>query len=198
MTSRWRDADGWAALATGTAYLVLARLAAGEPGPAEKRAFGTANGEGAVPVLRVPQQLGTPWLLPALSLLGALTHRPHLLVSAAVALPAEKVVEHLTKPLAGRPRPARAVAASLHDDAPADGTSFPSGHAAVVTCGAVLVAPHLPTAAVAPLVLTGVLTACTRVHQGEHFPLDVAGGALLGAAVGSALAFVVGLPVQHG
>jgi membrane-associated phospholipid phosphatase len=85
----------------------------------------------------------------------------------------------------------------LHDDAPVAGPSYPSGHAAIATCGLVLAAPYLSGAALVPLTACAALTAYTRVHQGAHFPLDALGGVLLGLCVGSMLNAVIGVPA-HG
>lgn len=136
----------------------------------------------------MPQQLGTPWALPVLALLGILTHRPRLAVSAACAVPLEKLLEAALKRGFARQRPAREDSDTvLHDDAPADGGSFPSGHAALTMVAALLIAPSLPGwAGIAITVVAGAV-GVIRVRQGAHFPLDVVGGALLGTSVACAL-----------
>jgi membrane-associated phospholipid phosphatase len=118
------------------------------------------------------------------------------MVSAALALPLEKVAEVGVKRLVARQRPAQSMNAELHDDAPTSGPSYPSGHAAIAICGLVLTAPYLPPAATVPLAATVGVTAYTRVHQGAHFPLDVLGGVLLGLSVGSILNALFGLPAS--
>jgi membrane-associated phospholipid phosphatase len=101
------------------------------------------------------------------------THRPHLPISATLALPTEKGLEVVVKQLTQRGRPAQTMAKPrLRADAPASGASFPSGHAAV---GATLVT------------LAALATAATRVYQGAHYPLDALGGAALGLTTGSLL-----------
>ena len=146
----------------------------------------------------MPQQLGTPWTLPATALLALLLGRPRLALAAGLALPVEKALEVGVKKVARRPRPARVLYAELHDDAPVDGPSYPSGHTAIATCAAMLVTPYLP-AEVRPYARgafagTAALTGYTRVHQGAHLPLDVVGGVLLGTGAGALLRYLVAPP----
>ena len=77
------------------------------------------------------------------------TDRPHLMVAAGLALPVEKGLEVGVKKVVNRRRPAQVLEPNLHDDAPTDGPSYPSGHAAIATCGVVLAAPYLPVAVTA-------------------------------------------------
>jgi membrane-associated phospholipid phosphatase len=130
-----------------------------------------------------------------LPVLGFWTRRPHLAVAGTLALPLEKAAEVGVKKLTGRRRPAQVgTTVELHDDAPATGESYPSGHAAISACAAVLVSPYLPAWSWPALAIPVGLTSYTRVHQGAHFPLDSVGGVLLGLGVGTALRFAVGVP----
>jgi membrane-associated phospholipid phosphatase len=190
-----RRLDGWIALGSGLAYVTLGAVSARRAPDWEKAALLAANRRGDAPLLRLPQQLGTPWTLPALALLGFSTRRPHLAVAGALALPLEKVAEVGVKKLSRRRRPAQVSAeVELHDDAPATGESYPSGHAAISACAAVLVSTYLPAQAWPGLAVPVGLTSYTRVHQGAHFPLDAVGGLLLGVGLGTALRFAVGVP----
>ena len=193
---RRRKADGWLALTAGAGYVALVPLTVLDPKRLERLAFLAVNGStGAVPVLRLPQQLGTPWILPGMAVFGFFTHRPNLAVSAALALPLEKGLEVGVKLLFERRRPAQVVDAELHDDAPTEGGSYPSGHAAIAACAALLTAPYLPRWSIAALVSAVGATTFTRVHQGAHFPLDALGGVLMGVSAGALLCYVFGLPV---
>ena len=179
------------------AYVALGAVSAERTPRWERAALLAANRWGDAPLLRLPQQLGTPWTLPALAVAGFWTRRPHLAVSGALALPVEKAAEVGVKKLTRRRRPAQVSAeVDLHDDAPASGESYPSGHAAISACAAVLVSPYLPVWSWPALAVPVALTSFTRVHQGAHFPLDSVGGLLLGAGVGTALRFAVGTPSQ--
>jgi undecaprenyl-diphosphatase len=63
------------------------------------------------------------------------------------------------------------------------GPSFPSGHAAMVAMGAVIVGSAYPRSRPALVVLV-LLVMLSRVYLGFHYPADVLAGAVLGAAVG--------------
>jgi undecaprenyl-diphosphatase len=69
--------------------------------------------------------------------------------------------------------------------APTD-PAFPSGHAATSFAGATLLASAAPRFAV-PLYALAVAVACSRVYVGVHYPLDIAGGAVLGLGVATTL-----------
>jgi undecaprenyl-diphosphatase len=192
---RRRKVDAWLALTAGAGYVGLVALTVLDPKRLERLAFRAMNGStGPAPILRVPQQLGTPWLLPGIAVFGFFTHRPNLAVSAALALPLEKALEVGVKLLFERRRPAQVLNAELHDDAPTEGGSYPSGHAAIAACAALLTAPYLPRSSIAALLTAVGATTFTRVHQGAHFPLDALGGVLMGASAGALLCYVFGLP----
>ena len=86
------------------------------------------------------------------------------------------------KPLARRPRPARAEPAPFGDryvPMPTS-TSFPSGHAASAFAFASAIARETPRLAV-PIGLLAGAVAHSRVHTGVHYPSDVVIGSILGA-----------------
>ncbi|WP_030723002.1 phosphatase PAP2 family protein [Streptomyces sp. NRRL F-2580] len=62
-----------------------------------------------------------------------------------------------------------------------DSSSFPSGHTAAAVAFTAAVAPTWPWAGAACAVPT-VLVAIERVHDGAHYPSDVAAGAAIGLA----------------
>lgn len=188
--------DGIVALGAGAAGVALTAVGSGRPGPRERRVFRRVNHSGGEqPLLRVPQQLGTPWGLPAVAVVAWATGRRRLALATALALPVEKACEVVTKKVIDRDRPAQAeVDPHLRDDAPTDGPGYPSGHAALAACAVALVTPYVgwPAAVAGSLVATA--TAYTRVHQGAHYPLDVLGGGLLGVALGTGLNLLAGRP----
>lgn len=186
-----RRASATVAGACFTAYAVLGAVYSGRPPRHERRAFRQVNRRaGDQPWLRVPQQLGTPWTLPTVGVIAALRRQHPLAIAALVALvalPAEKGLEVATKKVVDRPRPAQVLTPQLRDDAPTDGPSYPSGHAAIAACSVWLLAPLLPAPATAVLAACAGLTALTRVHQGAHHPTDAIGGLALGTGLGALL-----------
>jgi membrane-associated phospholipid phosphatase len=173
--------------------LGLAALLADRHPPADQRVFSALNHHEREPAfLRVFQQLGTPWVLPATAALAALTARRRLAVTAALALPVEKAAEVGLKKLRPTPRPLYVEPTVLRDDAPVEGESFPSGHAAIAWTAVTITAPHVPPAAVGALAACAVVSSTVRVSQGAHHPVDAVGGAALGVAIGTGLTHVVG------
>jgi undecaprenyl-diphosphatase len=73
------------------------------------------------------------------------------------------------------------------------GASFPSGHAATSFAGAVALA-LLVRRAVPAIFLLAALVAFSRIYIGVHYPLDVLGGAALGAVVAPAVLLAIRLP----
>jgi undecaprenyl-diphosphatase len=89
-------------------------------------------------------------------------------------------VDGVIKPLVGRPRPGIHATAPPRELPPLPRTSsFPSGHATATFGAAVAVSRMWPPTA--PLWwLLALLIGYSRIYLGHHYPLDVAGGALIG------------------
>lgn len=177
---------------SGLGYAVLAVLTARRVGNADRRVFADVNADRTRTWMRVPQQAGIPWVLPGIGMLAWWRGRRRLAVAAGLALPVEKALEVGTKKLSRRPRPANVERdVRLRDDAPTDGPSYPSGHAAIAACAVTLLGRGSPVAVTTASVLA-LLVGGVRVHQGAHYPADAVGGVLLDVAIGSELAGVVG------
>jgi undecaprenyl-diphosphatase len=104
-------------------------------------------------------------------------------VRIAVALPVTIGAVAVIGRLAERERPfaSRAGATALVEHAP--GRSFPSRHSACAAAMTVIALPNAP--AVGTLMGLGALgLAVSRVYAGLHYPSDVVGGWLVGAAIG--------------
>jgi membrane-associated phospholipid phosphatase len=176
---------GWALPAIG--YVVTALVFRGAPGRAERAIFTRINDGPDRRWLRLPQQLGIPWVLPGLGLVFWVRGRRRDAVVAAAALPVVKGLEVTTKKVLRRPRPLYTTPTELRDDAPVDGPSFPSGHTAIATCATVLASARAPRPVGIGLGAALLASAYVRVHQGAHHPSDTLGGFFLGLTVANAL-----------
>lgn len=139
--------------------------------------------DGLMPFVSGLSNHGEIWILFAAVLLLFRRQRTYGL-SAACALALDLVsCNMLLKPLIGRVRPfAFRPDLSLLVPPPGD-ASFPSGH----TAAAFAVVFALKTAGSPlwlPALALAVVTAFSRLYLYVHWPTDVLGGALLGAAVG--------------
>jgi undecaprenyl-diphosphatase len=153
------------------------------PRPAERDVFRFINDGPEQSWLRFPQQLGTPWALVATAAAMAVRGRRADAAICLLTLPAEKGVEVLTKKFVQRPRPLYVVPTALRDDAPLEGPSMPSGHAAIATASTLILVAGAPRGVAALVAGITTVTAYTRVHQGAHWPSDTVAGCALGAAV---------------
>jgi membrane-associated phospholipid phosphatase len=113
--------------------------------------------------------------------LAVLQRRPAIVLWVVVADAAADLLATLGKTVVHRHRP------FVHQLGPAASThSFPSGHTATSVACAFVVGSFAPRLRL-PLYVLAALIAFSRLYNGDHFPLDVLGGALLGAGVGWAV-----------
>jgi undecaprenyl-diphosphatase len=136
---------------------------------------------------------GAVWIALAL-VLAVQRKRPDIfpLVAATVFVSDELTLglKHLIgrkRPYVENPEPEPLMTTSLD-------LSFPSGHAATSFAGATLLAVLVPRFAL-PIYALAAAISWSRVYVGVHFPLDVLGGALLGAALALAVATALRLPL---
>ncbi|MEM3939822.1 MAG: phosphatase PAP2 family protein [Saccharolobus sp.] len=61
--------------------------------------------------------------------------------------------------------------------------SYPSGHALIVSVGAIIVLMTLPYYVSIPLFVEALIVSYSRVYVGVHWPLDVLSGWILGIAI---------------
>jgi undecaprenyl-diphosphatase len=131
---------------------------------------------------------GVLWMVMAIAMAAVrrLAWRDVGRVALALAL-AALVADYTLKPIVHRTRPFLAMPEiPVIGGRPSD-SSFPSGHTALAFAGAVMLTQVLPAGRVAWWVLATAI-ACSRVYLGVHYPLDVLGGAVVGAASGVAVA----------
>lgn len=187
MTRAAADRDRAVALACTAGFVALTVRFAREPQPRELRLFTALNDGPHGAWLRVPRQLGTPWVLPAGSAFLLLRGRRPDALAAAAALPLVKGLEVRTKRLLDRPRPLMVTPTALRDDAPVEGPSQPSGHAAIAAAATYLLVPAVPAPVAGGLTLGTAGVAYVRVNQGAHWPSDAVTGLLLGVGVAAGL-----------
>ena len=127
---------------------------------------------------------GIVWLASGIALTLARRVRVRGLLQLALAiLFASLVNNRLLKPIVGRERPFVStpqieVIGSRPNDA-----SFPSGHSANAFAGAYVLSRLTPAAQGAWWAMAALI-AYSRVYLGVHYPLDVAGGAVVGLMFG--------------
>ncbi|SHN88349.1 undecaprenyl-diphosphatase [Geodermatophilus obscurus] len=184
-------------ITTALAALCSWAVASGDVGPVEEAVFDWVN--------RWPDRLEEPlWLFQLLGVLGvpllvaipALALRRWRLVLALVLLVPLKLLVHgeVVKGLVQRQRPESTLSEVVLRDVPSAGVAYPSGHAVITAGIVVLLAPYVRRRWLAVLVALALLNAVARVFLGAHAPLDVVGGAAVGAALGAALNLLVGVP----
>jgi undecaprenyl-diphosphatase len=95
------------------------------------------------------------------------------------------VVDLGIKPWIARPRPPLAIPEATVIGAVPETASFPSGHAANASAGALVLTASLPALRLRILVWSAALiVGVARVYLGVHYPIDAIAGALIGAVIG--------------
>jgi membrane-associated phospholipid phosphatase len=187
-------------LAVGAVGLVLCALPvhADRVGAAEADAFRLVNDLPSLPfpLVWVPMQLGNLLVVPAAVLVALAFRRLRLAGGLALAGAGVWVLAKVVKRFVERGRPSDLLDEVVVRGAAPHGLGFVSGHIAVATSLAVVAWPWLPRwgrwvagAAVAAVFLT-------RMYVGAHLPLDMAGGAALGLAVGALVRLLLGVPAR--
>jgi membrane-associated phospholipid phosphatase len=148
------------------------------------------------PVLWPPMQLGTvgaPLVVAGAAAMALRRWRPA--VAAVLAGAGAWAAAQAVKGLVVRARP-DVVLSDVVQREGTHGLGFVSGHAAIATALVTVVWPYLTRPA---RVLAGALVALVgigRMYVGAHLPLDVVGGAAIGALAGLAANALLGLPLH--
>jgi len=131
-------------------------------------------------------QYGTFITIPALVVIALLFRRFRLALALALAGVGVYLAALVVKDVVERARPGMLLAGvEGRETFGAESLGYPSGHAAVAAALTVVVAAHLSVRwAIVALALGGVVL-FGRIYVGAHLPLDVVGGAALGAIAGS-------------
>lgn len=142
------------------------------------------------------QQLGMALAIPvgaiALGVLSRSLLRPFVLIVLSAAL--GWGLANIVREIVGRGRPGSFLDdVQLGYDVPTLGSAFPSGHAIVVVTLMMVLGPYLDPRV---LVVAGTLALAAmlaRMYVGAHMPLDLVGGAALGASVGATINLTTGI-----
>lgn len=105
-------------------------------------------------------------------------------IELAILFAVGVVAGEVVKQLIVKPRPFKTIA-ELVTRVPKDyDSSFPSGHAIIVTIGATFALLKFEKKSIAVLLtLEASIVAYSRIYVGMHYPLDVVGGIFLGSAI---------------
>jgi undecaprenyl-diphosphatase len=133
---------------------------------------------------------GRIWLAAGAALAIARRMRLCDLIALALALALASSASSVVKHAVARERPFDAIPrVAVIGKAPSD-PSFPSGHTTNAFAAATILARAVPQAA--PLWWgLAIAIAYSRVYLGVHYPLDVAGGAVLGMVCAMIVAFAI-------
>lgn len=187
-------ADPRVRLGVGVAALLATAGAArrGRVTPWEAKAFKAINGmpDSLYPPTWGVMQLGALGAVPAAAAAAWLAGDDQLAGRFLIGGTATWGLAKLVKQIVRRPRPVALLQGTRHRGREAAGLGYLSGHGGVAIALGVTALPRLGPAGRA-LTLTAVpLVGLSRVYVGAHLPLDIAGGAALGLAVGAAVDLV--------
>lgn len=189
--ARWNLVVLFAAMVVLLATMLVARA---ELATLEASIFRAVNDlpEGLYTVVWPFMQYGTFITIPALAVIALLFGRFRLALAIALAGVGVYLVALVVKGVVDRGRPAALLTAVKERELfGADSLGYPSGHAAVAAALTVVVAAHLSVRWLIAALALGAVVLFGRIFVGAHLPLDVIGGAALGAIAGSIVNLIV-------
>lgn len=177
--------------------VVASLIARARLSPTEVRLFRSVNElpEGLNVAVTPIMQYGTFITIPILAGIALLFRRIRLAVAVLLAGVGVYLLALVTKQIVERGRPgALIVGVEERETFAEDSLGFPSGHAAVAAAITAVVSAHLSVRWTILALVVGIVVLFGRIYVGAHLPLDVIGGAALGAIAGSIVNLVVRPP----
>jgi membrane-associated phospholipid phosphatase len=191
---RPRDRRAVVLAAIGAVGLLLTSLpvALGSPSDIEVDVFRAINRlpDGLHLFLGSVGQLGNLLVVPAAVLVAIGFGRWRLALGLAVAGMAAYLLSDAIKQVFGQERPEEFLANVVVRGPSQEGLGYVSGHAAVATALATVLAPRLHRARWV-LAIAVTLVCISRVYVGAHLPLDVIGAVFLGLTIGAGVRFAL-------
>ena len=189
MDARWWHARTDLATIAGGAFVLLGcgLLARSALSALETSAFEAINGlpQELNAVIWPVMQYGTFITIPLLALVAFAFRRFRLGLAMMLAGGGVYLIALVVKQVVDRGRPGGLIAGvQARERFGAESLGFPSGHAAVAAALTVVVAAHLSRRWATVAVLLAVAVMFGRMYVGAHLPLDLVGGAALGAVAG--------------
>jgi membrane-associated phospholipid phosphatase len=191
-----RRTAGSVALGTLAAFGIAVASSRGKLREADDRLFKRINRDRGPVADRIFDRitdLGSYWASAGAATAIAATGRRRAAADALAAATGAWLLGQGVKKLFGRARPYDAMTEMRLLIGRQRGTSWPSSHPLVLTAFASVAARDLGVGRPGRVGLGGLagLVAYSRVHNGVHYPSDVAGGLLLGRAFGRVWSAVV-------
>lgn len=142
----------------------------------------------------VVMQLGNLLAVPVAAIAALIWRRVRLAVDLVLAGGGAWLGAKIVKQLVPRGRPGQLLGHVILHHAPAAGHGFVAGHAATAFALATVAMPYLGRRARWVAIGLAVIVCFGRVYVGAHLPLDVVGGAALGAGIGALVHVLLGAP----
>lgn len=162
--------------------------------------YGARLGSALAQVMVISSEYGREYFwIPIVAIMWVFgKHRTKLLaIELAVLFAAGIIAGDLVKFLAFRSRPFNTVAGIVARIPEDSDSSFPSGHAVIVSIGAISLLTAFRASgkrariALILLAIEAAIVCYSRIYLGLHYPLDVLGGVSLGAAIALAGMFIL-------
>jgi membrane-associated phospholipid phosphatase len=195
---RWRLDLAVIAVAVAVLALCVA-LASGPLTDVEETLFRKVNGlpESLFPLIWPLMQYGTFITIPLLALVAFAFRRWRLGLAMLVAGVGVYLVARVLKEIVSRGRPGGLLDdVNSHESFATGSLGFPSGHAAVSAALTATAFAFLPRKVAMIALGVAVVVMFGRMYVGAHLPLDLVGGAALGAIAGSLANLLVGVPSE--